>query len=227
MSPHYIIIMEKILIVDDEKSINDLIFMNLKLVGYNCTQAFDSNEAVTQVEAEKPDLILLDVMIPFKDGFTLMEQNAFKDIPVIFLTAKGNITDKVKGLKLGADDYIVKPFETVELLARVEAVLRRTKPLGEIFSIDDTVVYLDEHTVALCGKPVDLTNREFELLSVLIHNCNLALSREKLLDLAWGYDYFGDTRTVDVHITKLRKKLKLENHIKTVYKLGYRLEVQK
>lgn len=219
--------MASILVVEDEIAINDLLAMNLELVGHECKQVYDGSEAINAVQAERPDLILLDVMIPKVDGFTLMEQKAFKDIPVIFVTAKGNIPDKVRGLTSGADDYIVKPFESVELIARVDAVLRRTKSNDQVFSIENIDVYMDEHVVTLNGKPVELTNREFELLEVLICNRNLALSREKLLNLAWGYDYFGDTRTVDVHITKLRKKLHLENHIKTVYKLGYRLEVQK
>ena len=216
--------MAGILIVEDEKTINDLILMNLKLVGHSCRQVFDGNEAVAAVREFEPDLVLLDVMVPCKDGFSLMEEKAFGGTPVIFLTAKDSISDKVNGLKLGADDYITKPFEAVELLARVEAVLRRTKPTEQIFTIGNTVIHLDQRIAAVNNVPTDLTNREFELLEVLINNRNLALSREKLLDLAWGYDYFGDTRTVDVHITKLRKKLGLEEHIKTVYKLGYRLE---
>ena len=217
--------MPKILIVEDEKAINDLMLMNLNLVGYECRQAFDGNETITAIEAERPDLVLLDVMIPFADGFNLMKQKTFGDVPVIFVTAKDNVSDRVKGLKLGADDYIVKPFEAVELLARVEAVLRRVKPAERIFTFGNTTIHLDKRIAAVDGVTADLTNREFELLEVLINNRNLALSREKLLDLAWGYDYYGDTRTVDVHITKLRKKLNLENYIKTVYKLGYRLEV--
>ncbi|MCL2627928.1 MAG: response regulator transcription factor [Oscillospiraceae bacterium] len=217
--------MANILIVEDEKAINDLILMNLKLVGHEGRQAFDGNEAVEALEDFKPDLVLLDVMLPYKDGFSLMEDKAFENIPVIFLTAKDSTLDKVKGLKLGADDYIVKPFEAVELLARVEAVLRRIKPAERIINIDNTIVYLDQRTATVGEITVDLTNREFELLEVLINNRNIALSREKLLDLAWGYDYFGDTRTVDVHITKLRKKLGFEERIKTVYKLGYRLEI--
>jgi len=217
--------MAKILIIEDEKAINDLILMNLNLVGYECRQAFDGKEAVAALKDEKADLVLLDIMIPYIDGFTLLEQNLFQGIPVILVTARDSMTDKVKGLKLGADDYIVKPFEAVELLARVEAVLRRVKPARKVFSIDDTLIYLGEHMVTVNGKQVELTNREFELLEVLINNRNLALSRDKLLDLAWGHDYFGDARTVDVHITKLRKKLHLENHIKTIYKFGYRLEV--
>lgn len=217
--------MANILIVEDEKSISDLIVMNLKLVGHVCRQVFDGEEAVSAMNEWQPDLVLLDVLLPYKDGFLLMEQKVFRDKPVIFLTAKNSTADKVKGLKLGADDYIVKPFEAVELLARVEAVLRRVVPAQRIFEIGSTVVYLDQRTATVDGVLAELTNREFELLEVLINNRNMALSREKLLDLAWGYDYYGDTRTVDVHITKLRKKLKLEDTIKTVYKHGYRLEV--
>jgi len=217
--------MANILIIEDEKSINDLILMNLKLVGHTGRQAFDGNEAVTALKEFQPDLVLLDVMIPYQDGFSLMEQKIFGDIPVIFLTAKDSTMDKVKGLKLGADDYIAKPFEAVELLARVESVLRRVKPTARVVVINSASVHLAQRVVTVNGSPVDLTNREFELLEVLINNRNIALSRDKLLGLAWGYDYFGDTRTVDVHITKLRKKLNLENHIKTVYKVGYRMEV--
>ena len=220
--------MANILIVEDEKSINDLILMNLKLVGHTGRQAYDGNDAASVLKEFQPDLVLLDVMLPYQDGFSLMEQKVFGDIPVIFLTAKDSTMDKVKGLKLGADDYIVKPFEAVELLARVESVLRRAKPSApavRVVVINSASIYLDQRVATVGGAPVDLTNREFELLEVLINNRNIALSREKLLNLAWGYDYFGDTRTVDVHITKLRKKLNLENHIKTVYKVGYRMEV--
>ena len=217
--------MANILIVEDEQSISDLILMNLRLVGHIGRQAFDGVEAVTVLEEFQPELVILDVMLPYRDGFSLMEQKVFSNIPVIILTAKDSIIDKVKGLKLGADDYIVKPFEAVELLARVEAVLRRIKPSERTYTIGKTIIYLDKRTVSVDGIAVELTNREFELLEVMINNRNIALSREKLLDLAWGYDYFGDTRTVDVHITKLRKKLSLEDYIKTVFKVGYRLEV--
>jgi len=217
--------MANILIVEDEKSINDLILMNLNLVGHTGKQAFDGDEAAEVMEEFQPDLVILDVMLPCSDGFSLMEQEVFAGVPVIFLTAKNSTADIVKGLKLGADDYIVKPFESVELLARVDAVLRRVKPTERVITIDKAIICLDERTVTVDGVSVELTNREFELLEVLISNCNIALSREKLLDLAWGYDYFGDTRTVDVHITKLRKKLGFESRIKTVYKLGYRLEM--
>lgn len=236
--------MAKILIVEDEKEISDLLVMNLKLVGHTCKQAFDGNEAKSLLLQWQPDLALLDVMLPGSDGFSLLEQRVLGEIPVILLTAKSATADKVKGLRLGADDYITKPFEAVELLARVEAVLRRTGSSQRVFTIgvdagaDDTgdfggaagrhstVIYLDRRIATVDGVEVELTNQEFALLEVLIENRNLALSRDKLLDLAWGYDYYGDTRTVDVHITKLRKKLKLEQVIKTVYKHGYRLETQ-
>jgi len=217
--------MANILIVEDEKSINDLILMNLKLVGHTGKQVYDGKEALSAMEDFQADLVILDVMLPYEDGFSLMEKKVFENVPVIFLTAKTSTVDKVKGLKLGADDYIVKPFEAVELLARVETVLRRTKQSERIVTVGKTIIYLDQRTVNVEDTPVELTNREFELLEVLINNRNIALSREKLLDLAWGYDYFGDARTVDVHITKLRKKLGFANCIKTVYKHGYRLEI--
>ena len=133
---------------------------------------------------------------------------------------KGNLSDRVKGLRLGADDYIVKPFETVELLARIDAVLRRVQREQHVFSLDGTVVNLDSRVITVGGEEVEITMREFELLEILIKNRNIALSREKLLNLAWGYDYFGETRTVDVHVQKLRKKLNWENHIKTVLQAG-------
>ena len=216
--------MANILIVEDDKNINDLIKMNLKLVDHDCRQAFDGIEAVGALGTFQPDLILLDVMLPHLDGFSLMERGAFGTVPVIFLTAIDSKTDTVRGLKLGAYDYITKPFETSELMARVENVLRRTKPAERVITVGKTSVFLDKRTATVEGMPVDVTYREFELLEVFFDNRNMAMSRDRLLDLAWGHDYPGDTRTVDVHVTKLRKKLGLENHIRTVYKLGYRME---
>ena len=217
--------MAHILIVEDEKSINDLIAMNLALVGHTSEQAYDGNEALEYLRRNTYALIIMDVMLPGLDGFTLM-QHVPQNAPVIFLTAMGNLSDRVKGLKLGADDYIVKPFETVELLARIEAVLRRTNHSASLFSLDGTVVNLVSRVVTVNGNEIELTLREYELLEILIKNKNIALSREKLLKLAWEYDYLGETRTVDVHIQKLRKKLIWEDRIKTVYKMGYRLEVE-
>lgn len=216
--------MAHILIVEDEKSINDLVAMNLELVGHTCEQAYEGNEALEYLKHNAYSLIIMDIMLPGLDGFALMKDVA-ENTPVIFLTAMGNLSDKVKGLKLGADDYIVKPFETIELLARIEAVLRRTNRSVNTFSLDGTVINLESRVVTVNGNEIELTLREYELLEILVKNKNIALSREKLLKLAWEYDYFGETRTVDVHIQKLRKKLNWENRIKTVYKIGYRLEV--
>ena len=216
--------MAKILIVEDDPSINDLIAMNLKLVGHSYIQVYNGADAI-RIAFENPvDLILLDVMLPVADGFEVIKRIPFT--PVIFITAKDGLQHRLNGLSLGADDYIVKPFEMLELLARIEAVLRRTQKHSTNFAIANTVVDLSSRTATVQGAAVDLSPQEFELLEVLIKNQNIALSREKLLELAWGYDYYGETRTVDTHIQKLRSKLGWENHIKTVYKLGYRLEVK-
>lgn len=216
--------MAHILIVEDENSINDLIAINLELFGHTSEQVFDGNEALESITRNAYSLIIMDIMLPGQDGFALMK-HVPENTPVIFLTAKSNLVDRVKGFKLGADDYIVKPFETVELLARIDAILRRTHRSLISFSLDGTSVNLESRVVTVDGCEIELTLREYELLEILIKNKNIALSREKLLKLAWEYDYFGETRTVDVHIQKLRKKLNWENRIKTVYKMGYRLEV--
>lgn len=216
--------MEKILIVEDDATISDLIKLNLKMVGYETRQAYDGTQALEIIEKEEFDLILLDVMLPKLDGFSIIGKIKHKDMPVIFLTAKASIVDKVQGLKMGADDYIVKPFESVELLARIEAVLRRYGKKKDILSFKDLEIYLEQMIVKKQGNIIDLTLKEFELLNLFIRNKGIALSREKLLEKVWGYDYLGETRTVDMHIQKLRKKLDLEGEIKTVYKVGYRLE---
>lgn len=211
------------MIVEDERPINELLRRNMTLIGHECVQCFSAEDAQKAIQSAEADLVLLDVMLPGKDGFSLMP--ALGDTPVIFLTALGELNKRVHGLNLGADDYIVKPFETVELLARVQAVLRRTKKELSTFTLDDTTVDLVAHKVFYHHTEVDLTPQEFSLLDVLIRNRNIALSRDKLLELAWGFDFVGDTRTVDVHIQKLRKKLHWDSRIKTVYKIGYRLEV--
>lgn len=215
--------MAVILIVEDERPINELLRRNLKLVGHECAQAFSGEEALRILETSTFDLIILDIMLPRMSGWELMKR--MPSVPVIILTARGALSERVQGLNLGADDYIVKPFETLELLARVAAVLRRTQKSEKAFSLTGVTVDFPSRTVTLDGANVDLTPQEFELLEALIINRNIALSREKLLELAWGFDYCGDTRTVDVHIQKLRKKLGWEDHIKTVYKTGYRLEI--
>ncbi|GIO08091.1 DNA-binding response regulator [Brevibacillus reuszeri] len=215
--------MATILIVEDEIPIHELIRRNLQAVGHTCLSAFDGKEAIQIQALKEVDLILLDVMLPEVDGYDVFQQ--VRGTPTIFLTARSSLSDKVKGLTLGADDYLVKPFEMLELLARVDAVLRRTKKEGKSFELDALRIDFERRQVFLNESPVDCTPKEFDLLEVLVTNRNIALSREKLIELAWDFDYAGDTRTVDVHIQKLRKKLDMENRIKTVYKMGYRLEV--
>ncbi|WP_438496571.1 response regulator transcription factor [Paenibacillus sp. IHBB 3054] len=215
--------MADILVVEDEEAINELIRRNLSLVGHTCYFAMDGETAVEMIKNKSFDLVVLDIMLPKMDGFEVLEQ--VKGIPTILLTAKRSVEDRVKGLVMGADDYLTKPFEMLELFARVEAILRRTKKDEDTFVIDNVRVELHSRRLFLKDKVVEYTPKEFELLEVLIKNRNIALSREKLLELVWGFEYMGETRTVDVHIQKLRKKLGLEKRIVTVYKLGYRLEV--
>ncbi len=214
--------MTEILIVEDDKNINELIKRNLQLVGYVCSQCYSGTEALKKLYEKKYDLVLLDVMLPGISGFDLIPK--LNDTPVIFVTAKGELEDKIKGLGLGAEDYIVKPFEMLELIARVGVVLRRKNRNEKVFELNGTRVNLEERTVMAGEKEVTLTPQEYNLLEILIQNKNIALSREKLLELAWGFDYKGETKTVDVHIQKLRKKLNWEKNIKTLVKMGYRLE---
>jgi Response regulators consisting of a CheY-like receiver domain and a winged-helix DNA-binding domain len=216
--------MGHILIVEDETAINDLIQMNLNMVGHQCIQAFDGKEAADVLKNNQFDLCLLDIMLPGQDGFQLIELFKTAQVPVIYLTAKSSLADRVKGLNLGAEDYIIKPFETLELLARIDVVLRRNGKLNTNFRFGDVEISFSERLVRKSNSIVDLTAQEFTLLEVLVQNRNLALSREKLLESAWGYDYIGETRTVDMHIQRLRKKLDWDDVIKTVYKYGYRLE---
>ncbi|MGF9905510.1 response regulator transcription factor [Brevibacillus porteri] len=215
--------MATILIVEDEIPINELIKRNLQAVGHRCISVMDGKAALDEMDKHEVDLVVLDIMLPEIDGYEVFRQ--IRGTPTIFLTAKSSLSDKVKGLTLGADDYLVKPFEMLELLARVDAVLRRTKKTHKTFELDGVRIDFESRQLFLYDHPVDYTPKEFDLLEVLVNNRNIALSREKLLELAWGYDYVGDTRTVDVHIQKLRKKLDMESRIKTVYKMGYRLEV--
>ena len=215
--------MAKIMIVEDELPINNLIMRNLTLVGHECTQIFDGESAVREALDGKYDLILLDVMLPLLSGFEVIKQ--IPKIPVIFVTAKTELSDKLAGLYLGGDDYIVKPFEILELIARVESVLRRTGASADEFKVDDVTVNFVNKRVIKDGTEIFLTPREFSLLEALIKNRNIALSREKLIDLVWASDFDGDSRTVDVHIQRLRTKLGLDKRIKTLYRLGYRLEV--
>ena len=214
----------KILVVEDEAPIRDLISINLQLVGYEVFTAEDGIVAENFLEKQKVDLILLDVMIPGIDGFSLIEKIKKHNIPVIFVTAKESVLDRVKGLRLGADDYIIKPFETIELLARIEVVLRRYNKNSHIIKFKNIEVDTNQRSVKLNDKEVYLTVKEYELLILLLQNKNIALSRDQILDRVWGFEYGGETRTVDIHIQRIREKLDLKNNIKTVFKVGYRLE---
>jgi len=210
------------LVAEDDKSINSIIKKHLVLVGHDCVSVFDGEAVFDAMEEHVFDLILLDIMMPKMDGFQIIQE--LEDVPVIFLTARGAVDDRVKGLNLGAYDYIVKPFDMMELQARVESVLRRTQKVDNNFCLGDVKVDLSGRQVFYKDQLVELTPQEFTLIEVLIKNRNIALSREKLLDVAWGFDFDGGTRTVDMHIYHIRKKLSWESRIKTVYKLGYRLE---
>ena len=220
--------MAKILIVEDEKPIRNLIKRNLELVGHTCFEASDGDDAALQIMETPFDLMLFDVMLPGKDGFELLELVRLRmklATPVIFLTAKESIDDRLKGLSLGADDYISKPFVLRELLLRVQAVLRRTMKEEESLFFDDIEVRFSAKKVFRKGVEVFLTPKEYCLLETLILNRNIVLSREKLLALVWGYDYEGESRTVDVHIRQIRAKLDLKDRLKTLYKMGYRFEL--
>ena len=214
----------KILVVEDEAPIRDLISINLQLVGYEVFTAEDGIVAENFLEKQKVDLILLDVMIPGIDGFSLIEKIKKHKIPVIFVTSKESVLDRVNGLRLGADDYIIKPFETIELLARIEVVLRRYNKNSHIIKFKNIEVDTNQRSVKLNDKEVYLTVKEYELLILLLQNKNIALSRDQILDRVWGFEYGGETRTVDIHIQRIREKLDLKNNIKTVFKVGYRFE---
>ncbi len=214
-----------ILIVEDEKPISDLIRMNLFEAGHFCDCAFDGMTAVNMLDENKYDLILLDILLPEVNGYEVMEYIKPLDIPVIFLTAKASLEDRVKGLKLGADDYLVKPFEIIELLARVEAVLRRYHLNQTILQIGGFTIDTGSRTVKREGTEIPLTKKEYELLIFFINNKNIALFRDKIYEKIWGGDFTGDSRTVDLHVQRLRKKLGWEQLITAVYKVGYRLEI--
>lgn len=218
--------MIRILIVEDEKPISDLIRMNLFEAGYFCDCAFDGMTAVNMLDENEYDLILLDILLPEVDGYEVMEYVKPLEVPVIFLTAKASVDDRVKGLKLGADDYLVKPFEIIELLARVEAVLRRYNLSQSIIEIGGLTIDTKARTVKKENLEIPLTKKEYELLVFFIDNKNIALFREKIYEKIWGGDYMGDSRTVDLHVQRLRKKLGWEQLITAVYKVGYRLEIK-
>ena len=215
----------KILVIEDEMAINDLISMNLEVTGYEVVSCLDGLEAEETLKKEADfDLALVDIMLPGKDGFALLPELKAAGIPVIFLTAKADVQSKVRGLKEGAEDYIVKPFEMLELLVRIEKVLERTGRAKKVLTVRNILVDMQSHQVYKDGLPVSLKPMEYDLFVLLLQNKNIALGREELLKRVWGENYLGESRTVDVHIGQLRKKLELYDEIRTIPKLGYRLE---
>ena len=216
--------MIKILIVEDEEAISDLIRIHLTRAGYICEQAFDGKEAADHIDASHYDLVLLDIMLPKISGYELLDYIKTSDTPVIFITAMGELQDRVRGLRAGEDDYITKPFEMVELLARVETVLRRYHKASDKIEIFDITIDISSRTVMRGQQEIFLTMKEFELLLLFVRNKNIALYRETIYENVWGSNYMGDSRTVDLHVQRLRKKMNWEDKIKAVYKVGYRLE---
>lgn len=214
--------MINILVVDDEYPIANLIKETLENAGYKCKCVYDGDSAATEIENGVYDLALLDVMLPNISGFELIEYVRQYKVPVIFLTAKTDVSDRVKGLRLGAEDYIVKPFAVDELVARVEVVLRRYNKFSQVITVLNLTIDTASRSVMKSGVHIELTYKEFELLLLLVKNRNIALYREIIYEKVWNDPFSEDTRTVDLHIQRLRKKLNLEKNIQTVFKVGYR-----
>ena len=223
---------KKILIVEDEANIRELLRLYLEREGYTVIEAENGVEGIKQWKSEKPDMILLDVMMPVMDGWTVCKEiRAESDVPIIMITAKGETADRVSGLEMGADDYIVKPLEMPEVIARVRAVFRRMAPddAPEKLSFDNLVIDKQAHDLVIKGKRVDAPPKEIELLYYLASSPNRVFTRAQLLDDVWGFDYFGDTRTVDVHVKRLREKLEGVSdkwELKTVWGVGYKFETK-
>ncbi len=219
--------MIKILIVEDDPNIAKLVEATVAIGGYEGVVCGNGAEAFEIMEHGNFDLILLDVMLPDMSGFEIMQRRTNTQVPVIFITAKQELTDKVRGLRLGAEDYIVKPFEAMELLARIEVILRRVKRTENGYTYGDILVNVEEHTCKCAGKEIYLTPKEFEVLVFFIQHKDVAISRDRLLAAVWGFEYEGESRTIDIHIQQLRKKLNLRERLVTIPKLGYRLESAK
>ena len=217
--------MIRILIVEDEAPISNLMNLSLKKAGYFCDCAYDGEEAAEKIGNGKYDLILLDVMLPKIDGFELMDYVRPLEIPVIFITAKNSVSDRVKGLRMGAEDYIVKPFEVIELLARVDVVLRRYKKTDEVLEVCGLCIDPRSMRVQRDGKDISLTRKEYELLLLFARNPNTALYRETIYERVWGGELEYGSKTVDLHVQRLRKKTGLGRELQAVNKVGYRLEV--
>ena len=217
--------MNKILIAEDEAAIAHQVRTVLTDAGYRCVWAPDGNQAADFLERESFDLALLDIMLPGADGYELLDYCKTLEVPVIFLTARGGVEDRVRGLRRGAEDYLPKPFALPELLARVETVLRRCGKGDQLLRVDpDIVIDPAARTVRKDGQAVALTAKEFDLLVLFAQNKNVALCRDRIFERVWNEEYMGDSRTVDLHVQRMRKKLGLENRLTAVYKVGYRLE---
>ena len=219
--------MTSILIIEDDIQISRLINSTLTVEGYHCESALDGQEGADRIEEKRYDLILLDLMLPKISGYELLDYIVSTGTPVIIISAMGQVKDRIRGLRMGADDYLSKPFQTGELLARVETVLRRTKQIQNKITIGDVTIDPVSRLVFKCGKQVDMTVKEFNLLIELVRNKNVALSRARLYEAVWEEEYSGETRTLDSHIQRLRKKLDWNDRIVTVFRIGYRLEVHK
>ncbi len=219
--------MIKILIAEDDPNIAKLVEATVAIGGYEGVVCANGTEAFEKMEHGNFDLVLLDVKLPGMSGFEIMQKRTNTQVPVIFITAKQELTDKVRGLRLGAEDYIVKPFEAMELLARIEVILRRVKRTENVYQYGDISVNVEEHTCKYAGKDIYLTPKEFEVLVFFIQHKDVAISRDRLLAAVWGFEYEGESRTIDIHIQQLRKKLNLREKLVTIPKLGYRLESAK
>lgn len=217
--------MIRVLIVEDEKPISDLIKLSLSKAGYGCSCAYDGTSAANLLESETFDLILLDVMLPGISGFELMEYIRPTGTPVIFITAKNSLDDRVKGLRMGAEDYIVKPFEVMELLARVEVVLRRCQKAEEVLHVGDLTIDLRSMQVQRGDETIFLTRTEWDLMLLFAQNPGAALYRETIYERVWGGEYPAGSRAVDLHIQRLRRKIGWEDKLQTVNRVGYRLEL--
>ena len=216
--------MVRILAVDDERPIAELLRLSLSRAGYECVCAYDGLEAANRIEKESFDLILLDIMLPGIDGFELMDYIRSTGIPVIFLTAKNAVSDRVKGLRMGAEDYMVKPFDIQELLARVEGVLRRHGKLQTVLTVGDLTINTLSMQVTRGGAEIALTRKEYELLLLFARNVGVVLSKNTIYEQVWGGEYPENTRTVELHIQRMKKKVGWDDRIKPVYGMGYRLE---
>lgn len=218
--------MNQILIIEDEKSIADMVKMCLTKNGYICETVNDGMTATEKIDEKRYDLILLDIMLPDIDGYDLIDYIKQFEIPVIFVTAKTSVPDRVKGLKLGAEDYVTKPFDLEELLARVETVLRRYNKTERILEVGKIKIDTLSRTVLLDGVLIPLPAKEYDLLLFLVRNKNIALYREVIFEQVWQEPYLGNTRTIDLHIQRLKKKLDLDDAIETIYKVGYKFKAE-